>query len=126
MVDTSKLDVEVVKAQSMKFLYMEDLQEAFGQLTRVSLSCPDEVGIYPRWVVFNPVDFYRLSDVMHNNCFYYETERRLIKEGVVGYLWGATVVLEDIPRGEVYVSASEDGENIFEPPTCLLRKVLFR
>jgi hypothetical protein len=122
MVDTSKLDVEVVVAEPMKYLYMEDLTEAFGRLTRMSLSCPNEVGIYPRWVVFNPVDFYRTYYVLDKHGF-----DRSVLGGIVGYLFSAVVILEDIPRGEVYVSGVEERENIFDPTfTSILRKVLFR
>jgi hypothetical protein len=49
-----------------------------------------------QYVLFNPIDFhyFLLRSGRLRNEFDRETQQRLVKRGIVGYLWGATVALE--------------------------------
>jgi hypothetical protein len=69
---------------------------------------PSVRGEVCQYVLFNPQDFYYY---LYNygkgflNHFDRETQQKLVRRGVVGYLWGATVLLDrGVPRGYICLS----------------------
>jgi len=65
-------------------------------------------GEIAQYVLFNPLDYHLF--VYHNQRLVHhldrETMQKLVRRGIVGYLWGATVVLDtNVARGYVVVSA---------------------
>jgi len=67
-----------------------------------------EVGQIAQYVLFNPLD-YHLFFYHNPRMIHYldrETMTKLVRRGIVGYLWGATVVLDtNVARGYIVVSA---------------------
>src|SRR5579863_1349742 len=60
-----------------------------------------------QYVLFNPIDFhfFLLRSGRLRNEFDRETQQRLVKRGIVGYLWGATVLLDkNVAMGHVVLS----------------------
>jgi hypothetical protein len=49
-----------------------------------------------QYVIFNPIDFHYFLIRNKRIEFHFdrETQQRLVKRGIVGYLWGATVLLD--------------------------------
>ena len=60
-----------------------------------------------QYVLFNPIDFhfFLLRNKRLDAHFDRETQQRLVKRGIVGYLWGATVLLDkNVVRGHCVCS----------------------
>ena len=61
-----------------------------------------------QYVIFKPIDFhyFLMRSGRIRNDFDRETQQRLVKRGIVGYLWGATVLLDkDVVTGHVVLSS---------------------
>ena len=66
-----------------------------------------EIGQIAQYVLFNPLD-YHLFFYHNPRMIHYldrETMTKLVRRGIVGYLWGATVVLDkDVKQGYAVVT----------------------
>jgi hypothetical protein len=79
---------------------LNSMADAFGQVQRHDLSVA--------YVFFNPRDYVDLLKWTDANIDR-ETQRKLLKTGVMGYLWGATLLQSrKINYGEVYVLADAE------------------
>jgi len=79
---------------------INSMADAFGQVQRHDLSVS--------YVFFNPRDYVDLLKWTDANIDR-ETQRKLLKTGVMGYLWGATLLQSrKINYGEVYVLADAE------------------
>jgi len=82
-------------------------------------------GQVAQYVIFNPQDYhlfrYRNPRLIHH--FDYETQQRLVRRGIVGYLWGTTVVLDkNVTRGYIVVSA-DSRENALKSDKSLIVEI---
>jgi len=78
----------------------DNMADAFGQVTRHDLSVA--------FVFFNPRDYVDLLKWKDSNIDR-ETQRKLLKTGVMGYLWGATLLQSrKVPSGTLYVLADAE------------------
>jgi hypothetical protein len=69
---------------------------------------PKSRGEVCQYVLFNPQDFYYYMSNYGKLFLHHldrETQQKLVRRGVVGYLWGATVLLDrGVPRGYICLS----------------------
>lgn len=87
------------------------LAEAFGKFA--------ERKTHASFVLFSAADWF-LFALAQRDLFDRETQRVLIDEGTMGYLWGATLAIDNlVPKGTVYVSSAER-EAIFSKKDRLL------
>jgi len=85
---------------AVKGIDVDSMADAFGQVQRHDLSVA--------YVFFNPRDYVDLLKWTDANIDR-ETQRKLLKTGVMGYLWGATLLQSrKINYGEVYVLADAE------------------
>lgn len=93
--------VEEKMADNSTYEHDEDYHNAAAE-------CKGEIGQVAQYVLFNPLDYHLFF--WHNpRMIHYidrETMQKLVRRGIVGYLWGATVVLDKkVARGYIVVSA---------------------
>lgn len=78
----------------------DSLADAFGQIQRHDLSVA--------FLFFNPRDYVDLLKWKDDNIDR-ETQRKLLKTGVMGYLWGATLLQSrKVPYGTIYILADAE------------------
>jgi hypothetical protein len=85
----------------------------------------DTRGDVAQYILFNPQDYnvfrYRNPRLIH--YLDAETQQRLVRRGIVGYLWGTTVVLDKkVAQGYVVVSA-DTRENALKSGKSLVIKI---
>lgn len=87
-------------ATAGKAIIPDDLADAFGQVQRHDLSVS--------YLFFNPRNYTDLLKWTQNNIDR-ETQRKLLKTGVMGYLWGATLLQSrKVGFGCIYVLADAE------------------
>lgn len=85
----------------------------------------DRGGQVAQYILFNPQDYhlFRYRNPRLTNYLDYETQQRLIRRGIVGYLWGATVVLDkNVVRGYIVISP-DTRENALKSDKSLIIQI---
>lgn len=76
------------------------------------------------WVLFSGVDYF-LYQLYSDGIIASESQRKLISTGVLGYMWGASVIVDSlVPEGIIYVSSAENREEVFSHKDKLITVVI--
>lgn len=104
----------------MKFKYIRFSEEHYThgytstQLIALAFgSLVSDTGAPITYVLFNPADFHFFTSLNPDFIFDRETQRKLIQTGIVGYLWGATIVLEEDIDANTVVVTTDMRERLF-------------
>ena len=100
LVDDPVKNVDIAVAPAGTALAVAHFADAFGQVQRHDLPIA--------WIFLNPRDYVDLLKWTDANVDR-ETQRKMLKTGVVGYLWGATVLQSRLVRAKnAYVLAESE------------------